>query len=386
MPNEVTVDARPMPQGGVDPNIHLPPSARAAAAAADAIHAQVYGPQQPQPGQTPNPQGTINFTEPTYNPPGSYAEPWKPPVQPQTQPQNISPQPVSTNAENSPQPDPKAAERSHWTPEQWQHYAASMEGRLRKTREELQTYQAEVVNLGDEVARSQQNLRQPQNPPQQQPRRFLTPEDQETYGESMVDFARRAALDAVSPVLTNLQKQNEALQKRIQRSSATTVESTLDTAVPNWREINTSPQFKAWLRLRDIYSREVKQELLNKAYGAGDASTVAKFFQGYLAENPDAQGENYNPLLAPQAGSQPATRQAAVPIENLTAPGHARPTSGQPVVDAGAPAYITHAQVSRFYDLARQAQTGRGPYAGNEQARMNDEAFIHEMGNKGLIR
>ncbi len=385
MPTEVTVNARPMEGPPVDPNVHVPAHVSAAADAANAIHAAAYGPQ-PQP-QNPQPQGTIQFAEPTYTPPTQPNQPWTPPAT--AQERRWRPlEPLQPGPEPAPAPDPKAAERANWTSEQWQHHALSMEGRLKKTRDELKTYQTEVVTLGDEVARSQQILRQqPQNPqqPQQSQRAFLTPTDTETYGPDMIDFARRAALDAVNPVLTNLQKQNEALQKRINRSSASSVESTLDSAVPNWREINTSPEFKAWLRLRDIYSREVKHDLLNKAYSAGDASTVAQFFKGYLAENPN-QGEEYNPLLAPQPASQPATRPAGIPIETLTAPGHARPSMGQPVVDAGAPSFITHAQVAKFYDMARQADAGRGPYAGNAQARANDEAFIAEMARKGLVR
>lgn len=365
--------ANPAPTNGVDPSVQVPAHVLASTRAAEAAHAAAYGPQ-PAPAN-PNAPGTVQFADPDYRgQPMSRGEPWVPQAQPAPPQFQQPPNPaVSVN------PD-----RSQWSPEQWNHYAASMEGRFRKTTEQLQAAQDQLATLGDETARLQRTLTQPKQPVQP-PKPFLTPGDEETYGRDMIDFARRAALDAVSPVITDLRKQNQVLNQRLQKTAASGIEGQLDAAVPQWRDINTSSSFRAWLRLRDVYSRRVRQDLLSDAYAAGDAASVAAFFRGYLQENPIASGELDNPLLYPA----PATpqRTASVPLQSLTAPGHAQPPSGyQPYQDPGAASTITHAQIAAFYQNKRLMHQGKGPYAGREADCNNDEAFIFECQNAGRIR
>jgi hypothetical protein len=260
-----------------------------------------------------------------------------------------------------------------------------MEGRLRTSTERLNSMQEQLATLGDEVQRSQRVLQQPQPRPEP-PRPLLTPQDEETFGRDMIDFAKRAALEAVNPVITDLRKQNQSLTQRLQRTAASGIEGQLDASVPNWRDINYSSSFKAWLRLRDVYSRRVRQDLLNDAYAAGDAASVAAFFRGYLNENPTAQGELDNPLLYP-APAQPAQRMASVPLQTLTAPGRAQPPSGyQPYSDPAAKMTITHAQIAQFYQNKRLMHQGKGPYAGRPADCDNDEAFIFECQREGRIR
>lgn len=379
--------ANPAPSNGVDPNVAVPAHVRAAAAAAEAAHAAAYGTPAPPPVQ-PTQTGLINFAEPTYTPtqPMSRAEPWR--AQPQQQPQPQLHMPNSPPEGQNPtqnNPDPRLADRANWGPEQWNHYAQSMEGRLRKSTELLSSMQEQVATLGDEVQRSQRVLQQPRQP-DKPPAPLLTAQDEETFGRDMIDFARRAALDAVQPVVTDLRKQNQALQQRLQKTAASGIEGQLDASVPNWRDINYSSSFKAWLRLRDVYSRRVRQDLLNDAYAAGDAASVAAFFRGYLSENPTAQGELDNPLLSP-VPAQPGQRMASVPLQTLTAPGHAQPPSGyQPYQDPAANMTITHAQIAQFYQNKRLMHQGKGPYAGREADCNNDEAFIFECQNAGRIR
>lgn len=376
--------AQPAPASGVDPNASIPPNVRAAAAAADAAHAAAYGPQ-PQPAAPPNPQGTVQFAEPTYVPsqPATRGQPW-------VLPPNYVPPPINQPApqsQSAPQPSPQPVnpDRATWTPEQWNHYAASMEGRLRKSQEQITQLQEATATLGDEVARATA-VRQPVQPPQP-PKKLLTPQDEEVYGRDMLDLVRRAAIDTVSPVITDLRKQNQALQQRINSTAATGIEAQLDAQVPDWRTINKSSSFRAWLSLRDIYSRKVRQQLLNDAYAAGDAASVAAFFRGYLQENPnEAQGSLDNPLLYPPPG-QPQVRQATVPLQSLTAPGHAQPPSGsQPYMDAGAKPIISHAQIAKFYENCRLADQGKGPYVGRATDRANDEQFIFECQREGRVR
>src|SRR5215468_4130327 len=52
---ETVVDAKPMPHNRVDPDVKLPPSVAAAAAAAEALHKQAYQVPEPLPAE-PAPQ------------------------------------------------------------------------------------------------------------------------------------------------------------------------------------------------------------------------------------------------------------------------------------------------------------------------------------------
>ena len=58
----------------------------------------------------------------------------------------------------------------------------------------------------------------------------------------------------------------------------------MDSLLPGWQDLNRDPNFIAWTKRSDVYSGLNRQELLQKAWYAGDSNRVAAFFQGFLAE------------------------------------------------------------------------------------------------------
>jgi hypothetical protein len=66
------------------------------------------------------------------------------------------------------------------------------------------------------------------------------------------------------------------------------LELELDRAVPNWREILTTPGWSAWMVGTHLYSELSRQHHLDAAVARGDAHSVAEFFRDFLRAYPAA--------------------------------------------------------------------------------------------------
>ena len=239
--------------------------------------------------------------------------------------------------------------------------------------------QEQMAQMGDELTRLQQVLnRTPAAQTQLKPQPLLTSDDQEKYGPELIDFAQRAAREAVAPQLTALEQENQRLRRDVVQTKQGAVYETLDGQLPNWRTINTSPRFLQWLRLPDLYSGRVRGELLKEAFTAASAPRVLQFFKGFITDE-EATG-NAVPISQQQPGAQPSPRIAAVPLETLAAPGAARPAPGNAQVPADKPIY-TRQQIASFYTQVRQ-----GYYAGREQEKAQLEADIFAAQREGRVR
>jgi hypothetical protein len=348
-PVEVTVDAKGMPLPPVDPNVAVPARVKAEVDRAAQLHAQAYSPQ-PDPNAPP-----------------------------------VSPQPVQpvVTAPVAPVTPPATDDRSSWDAAKWMQHAKSMEGRFRQSQETLTTLQANMSEMTDALANLQQRPpvqpRQEPVPPPLTP--LITKEDVDTYGQDFLSVAQRAALEAVRPTLQKLEQRNQNLERQLQNQASRTIELALSNEVPNWEAVNTSPKFKSWLRLRDIYSNRVRQDLLTEAHRAADAARVVRFFKGFLAEEEATGSTEFLTNQEPPRQAVPPT--PSVELTSLAAPGHAKPAVGnlQPDQPANAPIWITRGQITQFYKNVRS-----GVYAGREQDRLNDEAIIFDCQRNGRVR
>ncbi len=346
-PIEVTVDAKGMPLPPVDPNVVVPPRVKLEADRAAALHAQAYAPSQPDPNA---------------------------PIVAQTAPIVAQTAPIVAQT--------PVDDRATWDAAKWMQHAKSMEGRFKQTQETVQTLQSSLSEVSSALAQAQtrpQFQPPPVSPPAPLPP-LLTKEDVDTYGEDFLSVAQRAAMQAVQPMLTKLEQENNRLSRQIQFQASQNIEGALDAEIPNWGEINKSPRWKTWLRLRDVYSRQVRQDLLNQAYKAADAASVLAFFKGFLKEEEATGSTEFLTNQQPTHFASPAT--PSVELQMLAAPGHAKPATGTlPGQSADAPIWITRGQITQYY-----ANVRKGVYAGREQDRMNDEAIIFECQRAGRVR
>jgi hypothetical protein len=128
---------------------------------------------------------------------------------------------------------------------------------------------------------------------------WLTQKDVDDYGPDVLDLAQRAALHAMTPELQRLDAQNESLSQQLAQERRRGLHQTLDSSLPNWREIDDDPRWRQWLLLSDPLNGRPRQALLNEAIARGDATRVLTFFRGFLAEAPQGQ--------QPQRQSPPPT-------------------------------------------------------------------------------
>lgn len=353
MPNvDVVRDAPGRPQAPVDESVKIPDSVKRATELANSFYVK--------PAETP-----------------AEAQPAEPAAPaPETPPQAVAP-PVPESAPVQPAAEPVAQpSKDDLRDSEWAQRYNSMKGRWEQSQRTIGSMQEQMSQLADELMRTQQMITQRQAEPEPAPQKYITPDDVETFGDSFIDVAKRAAQEAVAPELNALRQENQSLKQQVTKSAKMTVAQTLDRDVPNWREVNRNPRFKTWLNLRDIYSGEIRKKLLDVADKAADAPRIVAFFKGFIADE-QATGQ-MEP--APRAEPQVAPRQAAVALETLTAPGRARPASGSATTPAEKPIF-TRAQISKFYsDVRAGFYNGRAA----EKDRFEQEVFAAQR--EGRVR
>ncbi len=285
-----------------------------------------------------------------------------------------------------PQPQPPVVDPND---DSWQHKFLSMQGRWRSSQNMVGQLQEQITQIGDELIRTQASIGTRPPPPPQTPmsqlndhKKLITDEDRSAYGEELIDLARRSAQDALGPEIAALRNQNDLLKRQVTSSGQKDITATLARDIPNWVSINRSPEFKHWLRLPNIYTGRVRQQMLNEAYQAADAPKVLQFFRDFLREGvatgqlqPVPQFEQPEPIVA-----QPAPRQAAIPLEALASPGRAKPAPGDSSVPADQP-YFTRSQVAQFYNDVRARR-----YEGNLGEKNRIEAQIFAAQASGRIK
>jgi hypothetical protein len=177
---------------------------------------------------------------------------------------------------------------------------------------------------------------------------FLTQDDVNNYGTELVDFAQRAAAHCLAPHLMSLEQQNAELQARLAKESRHRLDSQVEQAVPNYREIDRDPNWHRWLLGYDVLSGEVRQRLLNAAIQRGDSSSVVAFFKAYQRES--------------------GSTHAASPASG----GRGRSSGNKPI--------YTRAQVAQLY-----AAHQKGLFAGRESEWARQEHDIIAAGREGRI-
>jgi hypothetical protein len=355
---EIVVDQRPSPQAPIDTSVVIPEHVRRAAEHAESFYKQQEQPAEPVAEVAPAPAEPVAEAAPA-------------PTEPQPAPQEHVHQ----------QPDFIApASKDEMRDSEWAARYNSMRGRWETAQRTIGSMQEQLSQLGDELMRTQALLRnqQPEPPREQaQPQRLITPEDEQAYGPELIDLARRAAAETLGPEIDALRAENSTLKQRVTTTAKGELRQQLSAAVPNWQVINKSPEFKSWLRLRNIYTGEIRQSMLNAAYEAADAPKVVAFFKDFLREG-IATGQM---APAPQIEQPLAPRTPAVSLEVLAAPGRARPASGEsPASPADKPIY-TRAQIKTFYDQVRA-----GYYAGRETDKARLEQSIFSAQAEGRVR
>lgn len=370
---------QPLPP--IDPNVVIPRGVKASSAKADEIHKAAYntgdtppasgaGNEQPVPGATqPQP------THPT--PPAT------PPASAQTPPAAAAPAP-------QPQPPPETAD-------DWKQRYQSLKGRFDTQANQLANANTRLTSLETLVAGLQRPAparTAPPPAPRSQTKR-LTADDVKEYGEDMINVVKKAALDAIEPVLeqrvTAVRTEvNGRLQDitskvgNVEREGAVSAHQRLldfmDKNLDTWRTINHHPAFHSWLALTDPLSGAIRKNLLNDAVAKGDGSRALTFYRMFLAEKGVPAPANGNGNQPPPNTNGNGNGAATVDLASLAAPGRPAASGTTPVVpDNSNGEIITRAEISAFY-----RKKNAGGYTPEEAARLEAEVF--KAGREGRIR
>jgi hypothetical protein len=274
-------------------------------------------------------------------------------------------------------------------PEQsWEHRFKSLQGRenaeLRRARDAI----TQLSNRLENLERENNSLKStPQQPTQSNEATTLSEEEIADYGPEFVSVMRRVAAETAAPLneeINRLRAQMGHVQQETGNAFLTRMNTTLESLVPRWSDLNRDPRFVEWSQLPDIFSGAIRKVLMQEAWNSGDPQRVAAFFQAFLAEeaatNPQGQGRQAPPppsrMVVSDTPMNPGTPGATLDLASLAAPGRANSAGGTP---AEKPVY-TAADITRFYTDVKM-----GRWRGREQQQLAVDQDIMLAQREGRI-
>ena len=287
---------------------------------------------------------------------------------------------VGTTAPTLPGQTPQHQQQAP-NPADVEHQLRSLQGRYSKTEEENRRMAQQVADL-------QRLLATVQTPPPPAPQqnngsgsgvRFPTPngqrrisqKEEEEFGKEFIDVVGRRAMEiqeaTLNPVLTQLQQELMGIKQQLggvrqvqQTDAQERIWGILDREMPNWQQINSSPEFVRWLQVPDALSGVRRYDMLDEAFRTQQVGRVLAFFRSFMSE-----------YSAPQP-------QAQIDLMSLAAPGRAK--AGQTTVTNTKPTYSV-ADIKQFYH-----DKTFGKYAGRETDMQAIENDIFAAQRDGRIR
>lgn len=235
-------------------------------------------------------------------------EPVTPPAEPNPEPQPpAEPTPDPQPAEPQPQPQVTPPDATDPEPD-WKQRAKTLEG---KYNAEVPRLHGQLKDLNSQLAHALEQIHQLKTaqpaPPEPKRQELITKDDEETFGSDLIDLSRRVVREEFAQlaplVISEIRKEFNPIREQVgevQKQTAQTQEerfwTALDTAVPDWRDIDQDPKWLEWLGETDPMVGKPRQEALNEAHTALDSARVAAIFKVWKAafrpEQPAPQPTN----------------------------------------------------------------------------------------------
>jgi hypothetical protein len=346
----------PKPRLVDDPNTFIPPAVRRNAELAEAAFRAQQG--QPPAEAAPPEQAAPEQAPPEQAPPEQAPQFAQGGVTQQVTP-----------------PTPPAPQISE---ESWETRYKAMEGRYKRAEGDIRSMSEQLTSMQNLIGTMQ---RPAETPAELRPQSLLTPEERTEYGTEFLDVVARRAKEELNPEVASLRNKLTSLEKQLETTAEQNasrarmqLESTLDTQIPQWRDINYMDEFKQWLALPDMYSGAIKHDLLRQAYAQNNAPRVISFFKGFLD-----QEAAYAPQGSELHRADGLQTNGKVSLEQFAAPGRAK-TSAASQAPVEKP-IISRAQISHFY-----AESAAGRYRGRDAEKAQLEAMIFDAEREGRIR
>lgn len=337
----------------IDTSVKLPAAVRAAAARSEEIFNAVKNQNQ---NQNPEPAPVTSESN------GSHPE--------------LSSQSISTPQER------EQEQTSGSNDESWEHKYKSVNGRYTRQQEQVRQMSEQIQNLQNIIATLQSApASSSMTLPDLSAEKLITPDEERDYGSDFLNVVGKKAREELTPVVKAYEAKIAELESKLQGLNGVVAQdtqskllSTLDSRMPDWRELNTNPEFLDWLRLPDPYSGDIRHDMLKSAYARGDASRILNFFNGFLAEEAAVAPAGYGP------NQGQTTTVPKVPLENFAAPGRAKTAAGSNTAPVEKPIF-TRAQIAAFY-----SEVAAGKFRGRDAEKNKAESQIFEAQREGRIR
>ncbi len=149
----------------------------------------------------------------------------------------------------------------------------------------------------------------------------------------------------------------------VERSKSDDFVASLDSAIPNWKEIDGSAAFNTWLDAVDPIFDQSRRIGLDSAVNARDAKRVITVIRAFLNQQgaPGSQASTNGPT-APASGTgvtptAPTPEVPAPSLESFAAPGRAVPGQSAPNPAQTGPKIWKLSEITAFYQ-----QRARGAY------------------------
>jgi hypothetical protein len=304
-----------------------------------------------------------------------------PPEGEQPPEQQQAPEPTPRQAPDAPPPaavTPPAEDEQSWE----QRYR-SQQGRLESVQKNNQALIDRLASLENQLATMKLRGAEEERPPAAVPSikpKLVTDKEAEEYGDEFLTVVGKRAKEEFLPEFDNLAERLKRLESRVEgvgtiidKSQVTNVYSTLAEQVPEWRDVNRSEQFKAWLQVPDPYSGRRRHDMLQEAFSRHETGRVVSFFRGFLTEatgTPPSSSSPGNSAPHPNGSGKPS-------LEQFAAPGRAR--SAPQDLPPDKPIY-TQAWIAQF-----SADKLMGKFRGREADADAIERDIYQAQHEGRI-
>ena len=236
-------------------------------------------------------------------------------------------------------------------------------GRLRAENQQMQHRLSQLEQL-------MSTMSQAPTPAATPDQKFVTEQDIEEYGDS-VDLMRRVTREETLVAQREIAELRDTIRKlqanvvprveQVAQAQANSTEqyfwSELNSMVPDWRDVNSHPEFHNWLLEVDPLSGLTRQTFLDNAQRSYDAKRVAQFFNSWK----QSSGNQV---------AQSTQRAAQSELEKQVTPGKSR-GGGQPS-SGGQQKTYSSADIAKFYADVR---TGRFKGKEDERARIERDIF-----------
>jgi hypothetical protein len=290
---------------------------------------------------------------------------------PETAGQQVAPAPVANEPVTPPQAED---ENSDTYAQRWR----SLQGVYNRTAQERAAYEQRVQQLESLIANMQAA---PQQAQQFQPTAQVTDKDVETFGDDLIDVARRVTRDEMAPLVGTLQALRDEIASlkgvvpvvntvaaQARMSAEERFFSALAREVPDWEQVNGNQRFHEWLLTPDPMTGITRQTYLVDAQRSHNVPLVANIFNAWK--------EISGVAAQPQTQSKP--NRARNELEMQVAPG--RSLSAAPNTQSQEKQWDVN-DITKFYEDVR-----KGIFKGREAERAEIERDIFLAQRDGRIR